>query len=140
MEVDTFGDTLLRTLQAQGLPDVISVIPPTSSPLVDTKTKPGILKSLLSFVQYFVPTQTRVFDLSSGSDRVNAIRTMADGKPADVRWREGRAWVLGEHVEWEDEDNGTLKFTGVVRGTSLSANRLVHLPNYGDFQISKVSR
>ncbi|KAG9220432.1 hypothetical protein CCMSSC00406_0003888 [Pleurotus cornucopiae] len=138
VEVDTFGDTLLRTLQAQGLPDVISVIPPTSSPLVDTKTKPGILKSLLSFVQYFVPTQTRVFDLSSGSDRVNAIRTMADGKPADVRWREGRAWVLGEHVEWEDEDNGTLKFTGVVRGTSLSANRLVHLPNYGDFQISKI--
>ncbi|KAL4260195.1 Ribosome biogenesis protein Bms1/Tsr1 [Pleurotus pulmonarius] len=138
VEVDTFGDTLLRTLQAQGLPDVISLIPPTSSPLVDTKTKPGILKSLLSFVQYFVPTQTRVFDLSSGSDRVNAIRTMADGKPADVRWREGRAWVLGDHVEWEDEDNGTLKFTGVVRGTSLSANRLVHLPNYGDFQISKI--
>lgn len=71
-----------------------------------------------------------------GSDRLNALRALSEGRPDDVRWREGRSWVLGEKSEW---DNGVLKVTGVVRGTSLSANRLVHLPNFGDFQIGKVS-
>ena len=134
VEVDTWGDTLLRTLQAQGLPDVVSVVSPDTS--IDIKSRPGILKSLLSFVQYFDPTQARVFDLHVASEKLNALRSLAEGKPADVRWKEGRSWLLSESTEWED---GTLKITGVVRGTQLSANRLVHLPNFGDFQISKVS-
>ena len=133
MEVDQWGDTLLRTLQAQGLPDVVSVVP--QDPHFDAKTRSGILKSLLSFMQYFVPSQARIFDLHISSDGLNALRALAEGKPADVRWREGRAWILGESVSWQD---GLLKVTGVVRGNSLSANRLIHLPNYGDFQIARV--
>lgn len=133
VEVDPWGDTLLRTLQAQGLPDVVSVVSPDAS--IDAKSRTGILKSLLSFIQYFVPSQTRVFDLHGSSDRLNALRSLSEGKPADVRWKEGRTWILGETTEWED---GTLKVTGVARGAPLSANRLVHIPNFGDFQVSKV--
>lgn len=72
----------------------------------------------------------------ASSDRLNALRALSEGKPEDVRWREGRAWVLGEKSEWED---GIMKVTGTVRGALLSANRLIHLPNFGDFQIDKVS-
>ncbi|KAF8199934.1 ribosome biogenesis protein tsr1 [Mycena galopus ATCC 62051] len=133
VEVDPWGDTLLRTLQAQGLPEVVTVLAPTDT--LDAKGRTGVLKSLLSFIQYFVPSQERVFDLYTAADRLNALRALAEGKPTDVRWREGRAWVLGESAEWED---GVLKVTGVVRGAPLSANRLVHLPNYGDFQVSKI--
>ena len=133
MEVDQWGDTLLRTLQAQGLPDVVSVVPHDS--VLDAKARPGILKSLLSFMQYFVPSQARIYDLHVNPDRLNALRALAEGKPANVRWREGRTWILGESVSWQD---GLLKVTGVVRGNSLSANRLIHLPNYGDFQIARV--
>ncbi|KAG5646233.1 hypothetical protein DXG03_004060 [Asterophora parasitica] len=134
VEVDGWGDTLLRTLQAQGLAEVVTVVAPDST--VDPKARPGILKSLLSFIQYFVPSQSRVFDLHVASEKLNALRSLSEGKPTDVRWREGRSWILGETSEWEQD--GTLKVTGVVRGTSLSANRLVHLPNFGDFQISKI--
>jgi len=133
VEVHTWGDTLLRTLQAQGLPDVVSVLYPDST--IDTKSRQGILKSLLSFIQYFVPTQTRIFDLHASSDKLNALRSLSEGKPTEVRWKEGRSTILGESVEWED---GTLKVTGVVRGSSLSANRLIHLPDFGDYQIEKV--
>lgn len=42
---------------------------------------------------------------------------------------------MGESAEWDD---GTLKVTGVVRGGRLSANRLVHLPNFGDYQVTQV--
>ncbi|KAJ7873935.1 ribosome biogenesis protein tsr1 [Mycena olivaceomarginata] len=133
VEVDPWGDTLLRALQSQGLPEVVTVLAPNDA--LDAKSRAGVLKSLLSFIQYFVPSQARVFDMHTAADRLNALRALAEGKPTDVRWREGRAWVLGESAEWED---GVLKVTGVVRGAPLSANRLVHLPNYGDFQISKI--
>lgn len=133
VEVDGWGDTLLRALQAQGLPQVITVV---GSPTpMEAKAKPGIVKSLLSFIQYFVPSQTRVFDLHVGADRLNTLRAVCEGKPEDVKWREGRPYVLAENVQWAD---GVLAVTGVVRGASLSADRLVHLPNYGDFQIQKV--
>ncbi|KAF9527307.1 ribosome biogenesis protein tsr1 [Crepidotus variabilis] len=133
VEVDSWGDVLLRTLQSQGLPEVVTLLSP--SPTHDPKTKAAILKSLLSFIQYFVPSQTRVFDLDNCSDCLNALRSLSEGKPAAVRWRENRSWMLGESMEWEE---GTLKVTGVVRGFTLSANRLVHLPGFGDFQISKI--
>ncbi|THU96748.1 ribosome biogenesis protein tsr1 [Dendrothele bispora CBS 962.96] len=142
VEVNDWGDTLLRTLQAQGLPTVVTAVATDDS--IDSKSRQGILKSLLSFIQYFVPAQTRVYDLYSSSDRVNAARALSEGKPDDVKWREGRSYIVGEDVEWEagesegQEDQGTLKVTGVIRGTSLSPNRLIHIPNYGDYQISKI--
>ncbi|EKM54625.1 uncharacterized protein PHACADRAFT_175149 [Phanerochaete carnosa HHB-10118-sp] len=133
VEVNQWGDTLLRTLQAQGLPQVVTVV--ASSPPMDAKTKSGIMKSLLSFIQYFVPSQVRVYDLHAASDKLNALRTLCEGVPEGVKWREGRAYILAENVAWAD---GSLAVTGFVRGSSLSANRLVHLPNYGDYQISKI--
>ena len=136
-EVDAWGDTLLRTLQAQGLPTPCAVIPPSFPASNDSKGRASVLKSLLSFPQYFAPDVARVYDLSVAADALGALRVLAEGKPKDVRWRDGRAWLLGEDVRW-DEDEKALKVTGVVRGAALSANRLVHIPNFGDFQISKV--
>ena len=133
VEVNEWADTLLRALQSQGLPDVVTVVSPDSE--LDTRQRTGVMKSLLSFIQYFVPSQTRVFDLHTPADRLNALRSLAEGKPGDVRWRDGRSYVLSENTEWE---NGTLRVTGVLRGAAYSANSLVHIPNFGDFQVEKV--
>ena len=133
VEVGAWGETLLRTLQTQGLPDVVPVLAPEHH--IDSKARSGILKSLISFMQYFFPEQSRVFDLNTPSDQLSALRVLSEGKPRDVRWREGRSWLLAESVEWMD---GNLAVTGVVRGTKLSPNRLVHLPNHGDFQVLRV--
>ena len=134
VEVDKRGDTLLRTLQAQGLPDVITTLCPDTS--LDQKARAGVLKSLLSFIQYFVPSQTRVYDIHSSSDRFNALRSICEGKPSDVRWRESRSYMLGEDVTWSE---GVLRVTGYVRGAQLSPDRLVHIPGHGDYQIQCVS-
>jgi pre-rRNA-processing protein TSR1 len=65
--------------------------------------------------------------------------------PKDVSWRENRAYIVNEGpLEFEDgteeggEGKGTLVVSGFVRGGKLSADRLVHIQNYGDFQIDKV--
>ncbi|KAL4251449.1 Ribosome biogenesis protein Bms1/Tsr1 [Abortiporus biennis] len=133
VEVDQWGDTLLRSLQAQGLPEVITVV--SSSTPMEAKSKTGIMKSLLSFIQYFVPSQTRIYDIHTSSDTLNTVRALCEGKPEDAKWREDRTYILGENVEW---DSGILGVTGVIRGAPLSPNRLIHIPNYGDFQVAKV--
>ena len=147
-EVDEWGDLLLRCLQAQGLPEVVTVVATSGSSGVehhditphDSKSRSAIMKSLLSFVRYFVPSQTRVYDLAGprSSDATSALRALCEGKPHDVQWRQGRSWILGEDVQWDDNDGGTLKVTGIVRGMPWSINRLIHIPNYGDFQQSAV--
>jgi pre-rRNA-processing protein TSR1 len=135
MEVGAWGETVLRTLQTQGLPDVVPVVAPDHH--IDPKARSGILKSLLSFMQYFFPEQPKVFDLNALSDQLSTVRALSEGKPRDVRWRQGRSWLLAESVDWT---NGNLTVTGTVRGTHLSSNRLVHLSNYGDYQVLKVRR
>lgn len=59
--------------------------------------------------------------------------------------------MLVEDVQWSESVReepiaststatplGTLAVTGVIRGSNLSANRLVHIQGYGDFQVEKV--
>ena len=133
MEVGAWGETVLRTLQTQGLPDAVPVVAPGHH--MDPKARSGILKSLVSFMQYFFPEQSRVFDLNGLSDKLSAVRVLSEGKPRDVRWRQGRSWLLAESVDWVDAN---LAITGVVRGTQMSPNRLIHLPNHGDFQVLRV--
>lgn len=153
VEVDPWGDTLLRALQAQGLPSVVSCMA-TSSSDFNQKERSSIAKSLLSFISYFVPSQTRVFDLAPGTssspDCLSAVRALCEGRPGDVRWREGRPWVLAENVEFikgtsidqeaEGSSKGILKVTGTVRGSvPLDVNRLIHVVGIGDFKVDKVN-
>jgi pre-rRNA-processing protein TSR1 len=52
---------------------------------------------------------------------------------------------MGEAVRFVDSpeaggEKGTLVVRGTVRGARLSADRLVHIPGWGDYQVEKVSQ
>lgn len=82
------------------------------------------------------------------------MRSLADKMPKGVLWRETRARLLAEEVGWiasqnEEppvastssaiiEETGTLTVTGVIRGSNFSANRLVYIQGFGDYQVEKV--
>ncbi|KAK7040076.1 ribosome biogenesis protein tsr1 [Paramarasmius palmivorus] len=86
-------------------------------------------------MQYFVPDQKRLFDLHSHSDTLNALRALSEGKPEDVKWRDGRTL---HRRRIRRVDDGTLKVTGIVRGSGFSAKSAgTHIPNFGDYQITK---
>lgn len=72
------------------------------------------------------------------------------------RGRDGRAYVVAEEgdarhgessdmprVHWqadpETEDKGTLFVTGTIRGGRLSADRLVHIPGWGDYTLDRIA-
>ncbi|KAF9511720.1 hypothetical protein BS47DRAFT_1372958 [Hydnum rufescens UP504] len=117
VEVDNWGDLALRRLQAQGLPKVVTVT-------------------------------RRVYDLSSPAEATNVARCFCEGRPNRVRWRESRPWVLVDSLGWEENGSlnigafnetrlGTLRASGIIRGSPLSADRLIHVPNFGDYEIEK---
>lgn len=106
-------------------------------------------KSLLSFTRYFFPSVHKVYSNDNSNDASLLARAVCEVQPSTVQHPEGRSWLVGEgngSVNWEqsasgsgiDEDVGTLYVTGTVRGGRMSADRLVHIPGYGDFQIEKV--
>lgn len=68
-------------------------------------------------MQYFVPSLARVHDLSVPSNALNAARAVCEGRPSPIRWREGRAWLLAENVEWDAEEGENVGVLQLVRDT-----------------------
>lgn len=110
-------------------------------------------KSLLSFSRYFFPSVNKIFSADTANEAILLGRALCETSPAFIHHPDGRAWLVAEaEPVWtasaggtvnEGEQSvvepGTLRVTGTVRGGRLSANRLVHLPGHGDFQIAEVS-
>ena len=53
-----------------------------------------------------------------------------------MRHRDRRGYLLAE--TWEARDGDKLALTGYVRGGVISADRLVHIPGLGDFQVDRI--
>lgn len=134
--------------------------------------RPGVLKSLLSFTNYFFPSVSKVHVVptrpdASSSDANNLARSVLEGVPTGAssisierggagikgRGRDGRGWLVaetsdtrqsdseGQALRYEvdgDSDKGTLSVTGTIRGARLSADRLVHIPGWGDYQVESI--
>ncbi|KAI8808298.1 hypothetical protein BJ742DRAFT_772293 [Cladochytrium replicatum] len=138
VEVDKFGDLVLTSIKAQGLPSVYHMVQHLERH--DAKRQYGIRKSLLSFVSLHFPGDQKLYSAGLNQECVNLLRQITAQRPKPVIWRDEYSYILADHVEHEAADLSTvtLKVTGYVRGGSLSANQLVHIPFYGDFQISSI--
>ncbi|CAD6972595.1 unnamed protein product, partial [Tilletia controversa] len=158
IEPGSWGELALRVLQAQGLPNVLVAVPSLlpESDGADAHKKAGpalraandVRKSLLSFARYFSPDVEKIHALDDQAERGALLRTLASSTPKRVAWRDFRSWVINESAEWvpnadagadASAEKGTLKLSGWVRGAPLSANRLVHLPDFGDFAVDKIT-
>ncbi|KAG9309231.1 hypothetical protein JVU11DRAFT_10710 [Chiua virens] len=103
VEVPEASDTLLRSLQAQGLPTVVSAIPP--DPLassLDQKARGAILKSYSLSCNISIPRRLGYMIYLRLPESLSALRSLAEGRPGEVRWRSDRTWIVGDRVEWED--------------------------------------
>jgi pre-rRNA-processing protein TSR1 len=106
-------------------------------------------KSLLSFTRYFFPSVAKIHSADTPNESLLLTRALCEGAPSSIHHPEGRSWLVAEgsdSVSWESvgDDNGSpeqlgvLRVIGTVRGASMSANRLVHIPGHGDYQLDAV--
>ncbi|KAJ2384057.1 ribosome biogenesis protein tsr1, partial [Coemansia sp. RSA 2603] len=134
-EVDAFGERCLAAIQNQGHAAVFPVI--SGLQQVAAKRQGDVRKSLQSFAEHFFPDAAKPHCLDTAAEALAVLRMVATQAPRGIKWRDTRAYIVAEKTEWTPaaEHQGFLEVTGVVRGAGLTANRLVHVPNFGDFQI-----
>ncbi|CAO1622414.1 unnamed protein product [Parajaminaea phylloscopi] len=147
IEPGSWGELTLRILHAQGLPEVLAVVPSVKTAEGGGKAaENGIRKSLTSFVKYFDPSTERIYALDVEADRDVLLRTLATSVPRFPSWREARPYLIAEGAEFKpnaDADpadvRGNLIVHGWTRGNAnFSAQRLVHVRDFGDFTVKRI--
>ena len=112
-------------------------------------TKQLIHKSLLSFTKYFFPAVEKIHCADNQNEATLLARALCEAAPGGTRNDDGRAFVIAEPssgfawtstgIAEDGTEKGRLEVTGTIRGGCLSANRLVHIPGAGDYQVESVS-
>ncbi|KAJ2731757.1 ribosome biogenesis protein tsr1 [Coemansia sp. BCRC 34962] len=140
IEVDAFGEHCLSALQNQGHPGVFPIVQGMET--VVPKRQNDVKKSLQSFMSHFFPDADKVYSTETPTEALAILRMITAQVPKGVKWREIRPYMLADSVEFEpsaeDSQVGRLALTGYLRGAGLSANRLIHIPNFGDYQIEQI--
>ena len=140
-EVADGGELLLRSIESQGISNVVTVVQGLDK-VNPTKKRSQVALSLKSYINHFFPAVEKVMPLDSRQECSNAVRSICTATPKGIRWRDERSWMLIENVEWpaiSSEVVDDVVVTGVVRGKGLKADRIVHIPGWGDFQIDSIT-
>lgn len=136
IEVPESSLNILRSILGQGTPSIIPLVANLRDHQ-NVKTRAEVKKSLLTYIQQYIPTVERVFAADDDGEASTVIRILCNGIPNGIRWREQRSYLLPEGWRWDDDEKAVV-FWGTLRGKPLQVDRLIHLPSYGDFQIAKV--
>ncbi|KNC86723.1 hypothetical protein SARC_01143 [Sphaeroforma arctica JP610] len=142
---DEAGEIAITCAKAIGLPPMVSVV--LGLERMPVKRRGEVKKAVHKYLQFHFPADERILPCDTTTDALALLRALATKKRDTVDWRSKRAYVVPDKVGFVHNeemnggaDNGTLKLTGYIRGSKLDANRLVHIPGGGDFQIQKVVR
>lgn len=142
-EVDKeYGEQILRGVVAQGIASVMGVLPNVASAYPKRNLQLDIRQSLQSFFNHFFPAEEKMHSLEIESERANCLRTICQKFPKSVNWRDNRGYLVADSVYWSTSDpaQGSLVVEGTVRGLGFNADKLIHIPGYGDFQIDKIEK
>ncbi|KAJ5905803.1 Ribosome biogenesis protein tsr1 [Penicillium subrubescens] len=141
VEVEEEGELLLRAIESQGISNVVTVVQGLDQ-VNPAKRRPQVASSLKSFINHFFPAVEKVMSLDSRQECSNAIRSLCTATPKGIRWRDERSWMFIEDVQWPNASSEVVDdvvITGVVRGKGLKADRIAHIPGWGDFQIDSIT-
>eukprot|EP01135_Chromosphaera_perkinsii_P008124 Nk52_evm40s1129 gene=Nk52_evmTU40s1129 len=137
-EIDETGQLFMSLIRAQGVPSVAHVL--CGLEKIGQKSRNDVKKYVLKKAQENFPLEEKIFPImTSPADADNLVRHVVNIKRKPLNWREMHPYVMADKLDFEgDSEMGTLKVTGFLRGKPLSANGLVHVQGFGDFQIEKI--
>ncbi|KAK2752184.1 hypothetical protein FQN55_008074 [Onygenales sp. PD_40] len=137
---DEAAQLMLRAIEGQGISNVLAVVQGLDQ-ITPPKKRPQVAASLKSYITHFFPTLEKVHSLDSRQECSNIVRGLCTATPKGIRWRDDRSWMLIENIQWPESSEavGEVVVTGVVRGKGLKADRLVHVPSWGDYKISSIT-
>ncbi|XP_064632502.1 pre-rRNA-processing protein TSR1 homolog [Lineus longissimus] len=136
--MDSYGEYCLSCLFAQGLPACVHAVHGLKD--LPLKKHTEIKKLLQKCIEKRFP-KDKVHNLDTDQEGILVLRQLGSLKMAPLYLRDKRPHMLAEEVTSEPTENSdlvTLKVSGFVRGQALSVNGLVHIPGWGDFQMSQI--
>jgi pre-rRNA-processing protein TSR1 len=147
--VDDLGITFISLIKAQGLPSVLVTV--QGLPKLPPKAQAEAKKRLKEFVRFHFPDHDRLQKFDTPEDAGQVLRFLSTIRIKQLGWRERRAYMLVESLTFTPNPSpatsqesgagvgrGTLQVSGYLRGANLSANDLIHIPDFGDFQIGQI--
>ncbi|KAG0672388.1 ribosome biogenesis protein tsr1 [Maudiozyma exigua] len=142
-EVDEeFSEQVVRALELQGISSVMGVVTNLSAVHPKEKFQLDVKQSLESYFKHFFPNEEKIYNLEKASDSLNALRQLCQKMPRPVTWRDQRGYLVADAIDYQpgQDGNGDLVISGTVRGVGFDANRLIHIPDLGDFQLSGIEK
>ncbi|KIW93510.1 uncharacterized protein Z519_06115 [Cladophialophora bantiana CBS 173.52] len=135
-------DLFLRSLEGQGITNVTAVVNNLDQKVPGPKKMRHLTEMNIGLGRYF-PALDKLSSLDSKSDCTNLVRRLCTASTRGIRWRDDRSWMLIEQANWGQQMDETVATTsvtlvGTIRGKALNPDRLVHVPGWGDFEISLV--
>ncbi|XP_035217996.1 pre-rRNA-processing protein TSR1 homolog, partial [Stegodyphus dumicola] len=133
---DDNKNMLLSVIIAHALPTTIHVVQGLEK--LNPKKKAECRKHILKTLEKRFPDE-KLHSADTKQEFQLLLRQIGCQKQRPVAFRDARFHLLAENIEYDPTlDNGTLKVSGYVRGKPLNVNGLVHIPGWGDFQMSQV--
>ncbi|RUS75269.1 hypothetical protein EGW08_016961 [Elysia chlorotica] len=146
--MDRYGEHCLASVMGQGVPAHMFV----SQGLTELSKKrlTDAKKRIDKQIEKSFPGE-KARTLDSWQDAQVLWRQITNLAQKPIHFRDSRPYLLSEKVEFEPNqaedvespeiaELGTLKLSGYLRGHELNVNQLVHLPGWGDFQMSQIDQ
>jgi len=158
--VDERGKLFLSLLRAQGFCSSIVVVQGLEN---IGKRKHDVKKNLTKWFHEEIPDEPHVVPFDASDNDVKQLsRWISEQSIKEIHWREKRPYMIVEKYEFipgntsnsasnvqqfneglmssfsQENKTGTLVVRGYLRGKAITPNQLVHLVNYGTYQLSKI--
>ncbi|XP_046372243.2 pre-rRNA-processing protein TSR1 homolog isoform X1 [Haliotis rufescens] len=137
--IDKYGEHCLSCLYGQGMPAAVFVCNGFKS--LPMKKQAETRKLMQRKIEKRFPAE-KFHSLDTSQDALLVVRQITNQKLRNIQYRDVRPHLIGEEISFEldntESDTGTLKVTGYLRGKTLTVNRLVHIPGWGDFQMLQI--
>lgn len=126
---------LVTAINSQGSPNVVVIIQNLDT--FSEKQRQKVLKIHQRYFGSMLHDSTKVLAVISDDDYASTLRHIQVCKLRSLKWRDQHPYMLVEERSYNEEAQ-ELTVCGYLRGMPLSATQLMHLTNYGTYQISKV--
>ncbi|KAJ8680319.1 hypothetical protein QAD02_016106 [Eretmocerus hayati] len=139
--IDSWGSEIIHAVISQGLATpIVAVTDLESLPMKKRQDhKNHVQKAIFKWIP-----EEKIMTLDKSLDGLNVLRRAGSQKQRSVYYRNRRSYLLAENVKFnldreDSEDNfGSLEVSGYLQGLGMSVNGLVHIPGFGDFQMSRI--
>ncbi|XP_025411030.1 pre-rRNA-processing protein TSR1 homolog [Sipha flava] len=131
-------DLLMTCILAQGLPSTVVAI--TDLDKIPLKKQNEAKQCIQKDIENWLPDE-KVSKIDTSTDILNVLRRISSQKKRSITFRDKRAHLLAEELSFSpgaDENIGTMKVSGFLKGQPLSVNSLIHIPGWGDFQMEQI--